>query len=97
MADYTYDPEQIRAAANILGQKEEEFDANLSNMETAVNARIEQWLGVSGDEFRAKLAEIRANLAAIGSWLNESQKYLVDLADGVEDEQHDHALIFKSA
>ncbi|MFD3998599.1 WXG100 family type VII secretion target [Streptomyces sp. NPDC058548] len=81
---FSYDAGDIIDGSNVLKAQHQAVTDRVAQMFNTVNAQTEGWLGASGDEFRAKLGEIRGNLDVIAEWMTQASDFMVSNAEGVQ-------------
>ena len=88
---FSYDAGDIQDGANVLKSQHQEIADRINTMGTTVVAQTEGWLGQSGDSFKEKLAEIQTNLGAIFEWMTQASDFMIQNAEGVQQDDAAHA------
>ncbi|MFC8278376.1 WXG100 family type VII secretion target [Streptomyces sp. NPDC057271] len=92
-----YHPEEIRGTAEALLKTHAAIADRLDTLTSDVESTLaDKWSGQSRQAFDSGLSSMQGRLRVYAEWVEQAAHFLIDLADGVVDDDHNQAIALRA-
>lgn len=94
MSDYTFDFTQADATVYDMNQITQRINSALAEMETAVEARMQEWTGAAKSQYGVSKAQWDKSAGDMGVFLEQARLTLLQISDNYGTTEQRHAMLW---
>lgn len=94
MSDYTFDFNQADATVYDMNQITQRINSALAEMETAVEARMQDWDGSAKSQYAISKAQWDKSAGDMGVFLEQARLTLLQISDNYGTTEQRHAMLW---